>query len=91
MKELKKQYGIVEDYKKLLSEEKAKLSAEEATHKKQEVLVAAESKAAAEKKAAAELKHANMQKEKAEKLAAEEQKEINEVKQQLAKLKESNK
>ena len=74
MKELTKQKGIVEDYKKLLSDEKVKLNAEEAVHKKQEAQVAAEAQVTAEKKAAAELKYANEQKEKAEKLVADEMK-----------------
>jgi hypothetical protein len=44
-KELKKQQGIVEDYKKMLSDEKAKVAAEEQEHKKHEAQVAAEAKA----------------------------------------------
>jgi hypothetical protein len=40
--ELKKQKGIVENYKKMLSDEKAKLQAEEQEVKKQEAKIAAE-------------------------------------------------
>lgn len=41
MKELEKQKGVVEEYKKLLTNEKTKLANEESVHKKQVAEVAA--------------------------------------------------
>jgi hypothetical protein len=73
-----------------LTDEKAKLSAEESLHKKQEVQVAAEAKASVEKIVAAEIKYANEQRVKAEKVAAKEEKQIKDVQLQLAKLKDVN-